>query len=100
MSNLYGNKNGKKVFRIPVEWVVYDVVDIKADSIEEAVKFFVEHLDDIPLGTEPSYVEGTYKITGVCEDSIYDVDANLEAINNCLYDEREADDEFDRVVEP
>lgn len=46
---MLGNKNGSKVFRIPVEWVVSENLEIVADSIEEAIKFVKENNDLIPI---------------------------------------------------
>lgn len=60
---MYGNENGEKVFSIPVEWVVTENLEIRANSLKEAVKFIKDNLDAIPLGTEPDYVDGTYKIS-------------------------------------
>lgn len=52
----------KRKYYIPVSWEVWDKVEIEAESLEDAVKFVKENIDDIPLGTEPEYIDGSYKI--------------------------------------
>ena len=55
-------------FKVPVEWSVYDTVDVEADTFEKAVKYVLDNKDDIPLGTEPQYIDDSYKICS--EDDI------------------------------
>ena len=66
-------KQKLKEFYIPVEWSVWDKVTIKAYSLEEAVRILKEHIEDIPLGTEPEYIDGSYHI-----DDGQGGDANIE----------------------
>jgi hypothetical protein len=54
----------KQTYLIPVEWAVFDRIEVEANSFEEAVAWTLENLDEIPLGTEPTYIDGSYKITG------------------------------------
>ena len=87
--SMYGRNNANKIFSIPVEWVVTETLQIKADSLEEAIEFINNNADEIPLGDEPAYIDGTYKISA---DEDYDMDTqkikrNLEAYG---YSEREA----------
>ena len=49
-------------FKIPVRWTVWDEVEIPANSLEEALKYFLKHQDEIPLGTEPEYLDGSYEL--------------------------------------
>ena len=51
-----------KKFSIPVKWEVWDKVEVKAETIEEAIQFLKDNIDTIPLGTEPEYIDGTYQI--------------------------------------
>lgn len=51
-----------KRFYIPVTWEVWDKIEVEAETIEEAVEYVKENIDSIPLGTEPDYIDGTYKI--------------------------------------
>lgn len=39
-----------KKFNIPVTWEVWDVVEVEAETLEEAIKYVKENLDTIPLG--------------------------------------------------
>lgn len=57
----------KQTFKIPVEWTVYDTVEIEAESLEEAIKIFDETIDDIPLPTKPEYLNGTFQRSCVVE---------------------------------
>lgn len=59
-------------FKIPVEWSVYGVVEIEADSIEEAVDKFDETIDDIPLPDRSEYINDSFKReTGSNDDIEY-----------------------------
>ena len=44
-------------FKIPVEWSVFGVVEIEADSMEEAVDKFDETINDIPLPYQTEYID-------------------------------------------
>lgn len=61
-----------KKFSIPVTWQVWDKVEVEAETIEEAIEYVKNNVDEIPLGTEPEYIDGTYKIDDGkdCEKSI------------------------------
>lgn len=59
---MLGNINGKKTFTIPVSWEVYDHIEVQANSLGEAINWANEHSDEIPLGTDPEYVDGSYQI--------------------------------------
>ncbi len=58
-------------FKVPVEWAVCDFVEVEADSFKDAVKYVVDNRDKIPLGTEPEYIDGSYKINSEDEVSIF-----------------------------
>ena len=92
---MYGKEDGKKVFSIPVEWVVTETLDIKADSLREAIDFINDNLDTIPLGTEPEYIDGTYKISAD-ESGNLNTDEIIETISAYGYTERDAE-EYDEV---
>ena len=40
---MYGNNNADKVFLIPFEWIITDSIEVKANSLEEAVKYILDH---------------------------------------------------------
>jgi hypothetical protein len=52
----------KKMFKIPVSWEVFGEVKIEADSIEDALKIFKDTQDSLPLPTESTYVDGSFKL--------------------------------------
>ena len=51
-----------KQFSIPVVWQVWDKVIVEAETIEDAIRYIKENIDDIPLGTEPEYIDSSYRI--------------------------------------
>ena len=57
-------------FKIPVEWSVYGVVEIEADSMEEAVNKFDETIDDIPLPDQSEYIDDSFRRETGCDDDI------------------------------
>ena len=52
----------KKKFKIPVSWMVMDFVEVEAESFEDAYNYVVDNVDDIPLGIDPVYVDGSYEV--------------------------------------
>ena len=95
---MYGNPNAKTYFKVPVEWTVYDTVEIAANSLEEAIQFVLKNQDTIPLGTEPQYIDGSYKISGTD-----DYGENVEKLSEYIKQYYDADSnnltEFDSVSE-
>lgn len=51
-----------KKFSIPATWSVWDKIEVEAETIEDAIRYVKEHIDEIPLGTESEYIDGTYRI--------------------------------------
>lgn len=94
---MYGKQNGKKIFSIPVEWVVTETIDIKADSLQEAIAFILDKSDEIPLGTEPEYIDGTWKISAD-ESNTMDIEEIIETLDSYGYTERIAS-EYDDITE-
>lgn len=93
---LYGNQEGSKVFSIPVEWTVTDTIDIRADSLREAVEFLTENADSIPLGEDPQYIDGTWRISAD-ESGLGDIEDIIEVLDDGYgYSERDAED-YDEV---
>lgn len=45
-----------------MKWEVWDKIEVNAETIEEAVQYVKDHIDDLPFGTEPEYVDGSYNI--------------------------------------
>ena len=94
---MYGKQSGAKVFSIPVEWVVTETLEIKADTVEEAINFINDNLDTIPLGTEPAYIDGTYKISAD-ENNNMNTAEIAEKLDSWGYTERKAE-EYDEITE-
>lgn len=51
-----------KAYSIPVTWEVWDKVTIFAPSLRKAIEYAKNNIDEIPLGTEPEYIDGSYKL--------------------------------------
>lgn len=51
-----------KVFSIPMIWEVWDKIEVIAESLEEAIEYINDNINDISLGDEPEFQEGTYRI--------------------------------------
>lgn len=52
---------------IPVTWSVYDTITVKSTSLAKAIRWVKENSDDIPLGPNPHYVDGSWQIS--CDDN-------------------------------
>ena len=50
-------------YKIPVTWEVYATVEVEATSLGEAVVIFEETKEDIPLPTDPEYVDDSFRLT-------------------------------------
>lgn len=48
-------------FKIPVTWEVFGIVEIEANSLDEAISIFDERSDYIALPLENDYVDGSFK---------------------------------------
>lgn len=68
------DKTAKEEFVLPVSWEVYSKIKVQANSLEEAINYAKEHIDEIDLDEyDNSYVDGSYKINvdSVEEAEIY-----------------------------
>jgi hypothetical protein len=52
--------NTKKHWKIPVTWEMYGVVEIEAESLEQAIDIFDATYDEIPLPYIDTYVDGSF----------------------------------------
>lgn len=73
-----------KDYYIPVTWEVRDEVKIEATSLKEAIKYFKEHIDEIPLGTEPKYIDDSYQIDDG-NNGQATVEETLQYLKECWY---------------
>lgn len=85
-----------KKFSIPVTWSVQDKIEVEAETIEDAVKYVKEHIDEIPLGTEPEYIEDSYRIDDG-NDGENDIEGTIKYLKECWnlsggIDDEEIDD--------
>ena len=73
MVHVVANSNADKEFIIPVTWEVFSRIKVQAATLEEAFSWAEEHLDEIPLGDDTDYVDGSYELSaeGAEECEIY-----------------------------
>lgn len=60
--SVVANPAAKKGYLIPVTWQVCDFVRVQADTLKEAYEWMKEHSDEVPLGTDPCYVDSSYEV--------------------------------------
>lgn len=70
-----------KTWRIPVVWQDKGVVEIKADTLVEAIEIAKDEGGIIPIPYEHSYIDGSWAVE--CDD--------VEYLRNC-YNNGQADD--------
>ena len=71
MKTVVANKKGSKGFFIPVTWQVGDFIKVRANTLEEALQYATEHIDQMPLGDSPDYLEGSYEIASLDECHVF-----------------------------
>lgn len=49
--------------KLPVTWEVCGLVEVEANSIEEAVEYFNQNSSDIELPENPEYVDGSFVLS-------------------------------------
>ena len=49
--------------KLPVTWESFGIVEIEANSIEEAVKYFNENSDYINMPKNSEYVDGSFRLS-------------------------------------
>lgn len=49
--------------KVAVTWEVCGFVDIEADTMEEAMKYFNDNLEEIPLPNNFDYVDGSFQLS-------------------------------------
>lgn len=58
---------------IPVSWEVYATVQITGvHNLAEAYEVAQEYIDDLPLATDPEYIDASYKIEVANDDELLD----------------------------
>ena len=50
------------IWKIPVAWEMYGLVEIEAETAKEALRIFSKTEDEIPL-PEGEYVDGSFRMT-------------------------------------
>ena len=52
-----------KIYNLPVEYSMYDTVSIEAETLEDAVRKFMEQDDDLSLPANPQYMDGSFRLS-------------------------------------
>ena len=61
------------LYVIPVSWEVYANITIDgAKNLEDAYRIAQEYIDDLPLATDPAYIEGSYRLEVQNDDELLD----------------------------
>ena len=50
-----------KTFKLPVTWEMCGIVEVEAESLEDAIANFDPHTDELPA--EPQYVDGSFQLS-------------------------------------
>lgn len=71
LTKLEKHKSDNGTYTIPVEWSVYSTVIVEADNLKEALAKVLTQLDDIPLSSNPTYIDGSYSVSvSLAEDAV------------------------------
>lgn len=54
----------KNVFKLPVEYAVWGYVEVPANNLEDAIRYYQENQDNIPLPLNPEYIDGSDYLCG------------------------------------
>lgn len=54
-----------KEFIVPVTWEVYSTIKVEAESPEEAFEIARDRLDEIPLCSNPEYIDASYCLSNI-----------------------------------
>lgn len=49
-------------YKIPVEWAMYGIIDVEADSLQEAIDYAMYNLDEFSLPDEQEYMDGSFML--------------------------------------
>jgi len=49
-----------RIYKIPVSWEVYGIVEIEADSLDDAIRDFDNRIDEISLPLNNDYIDGSF----------------------------------------
>ena len=66
LTNDYVSEDGEYI--IPVSWSVYSTITVRAKNLREAVKMARDKINEIPLCSEPEYIDDSYKIDLYTDD--------------------------------
>lgn len=64
MLDMYATDNGKIVVKVPIEYSVFDTVEMEFESIEDMRQKLNDSnfVEEMPLGEDPTYIDGSYMI--------------------------------------
>ena len=75
------NNNFKNYFRIPVEWRSFGVVNVEADTLEEAIAKFDATINDISL-PEGNYIDDSFIRCKESDESLLEKDIDYYKLFN------------------
>lgn len=86
MKNMNSEGNSMKTFAVPVSWKVCDFVFVNAIDLESAVDYVIDNQDDIPLGTEPEYIDASYMVDQELAEVYNDSNGAIVKIRGPVYE--------------
>ena len=51
-----------KIFKIPVTYKSWGLIEVEAETLADAYKYAEENINDLPLPQEPEYIDDSYEI--------------------------------------
>ena len=60
-------KREKKIFKIPVQWIMVSEISIEAESEEEALKIANEKIDEIPVPQNGNFLDDSLEVNNDIE---------------------------------
>lgn len=57
------------IIKLPVTWECCGVIEVEADSIENAIEYFDYHSDELPLPDDFEYVDASFQLS--CNEPEY-----------------------------
>ena len=66
----------KKKWKVPVSWEMCGIIEIEAETLEDALEQVQYHPDEVPIPDDSAYVDGSFSL------SMYEVEEIRTIYNN------------------
>jgi len=51
------------IYKLPVTYEMYGIVEVEASSLKNAIKYFDDNIDDVDLPYDPYYIKGSFDLS-------------------------------------